>query len=135
MKRMDKRKWERIEVPKELYPHNPDKPQKIEVNLESESNFYTGFLDNISSGGIFVATHVPEQEGTEVPITFTLPNFSKPIIAKAKVCWSREYNPIYPETNPGMGMQFMDLTPEIASAINDFMATIRHPDFMPSEGE
>ena len=30
---------------------------EVKVDLESDHNFYTGLTQNISSGGVFIATH------------------------------------------------------------------------------
>ena len=31
---------------------------ELEVTMESESNFYMGLTENLSEGGIFIATHM-----------------------------------------------------------------------------
>ncbi len=31
----------------------------VEIDVDTDSNFYTGFTENISTGGIFIATHTP----------------------------------------------------------------------------
>ena len=108
---------------------------KVEIDVHSETNFYTGFAVNISSGGIFVATHVPAKVGEEIPLSFTLPNESHPIETTGKVCWRREYNPLYPDTHPGMGLEFVGLRNEDARAINEYITTVREPYFHPGEEE
>ena len=51
-------------------------PLKIEVTYSSEHNFYTGFLQNVSSGGLFVATHHLASVGETVAVVFTVPGLA-----------------------------------------------------------
>ena len=46
---------------------------EIEVGLETEHNFYTGLTQDISSGGIFVATPLSYRVGEKMVVRFTLP--------------------------------------------------------------
>src|SRR5204862_183615 len=61
----------------------------VEVTLESEHNFYTGFLQNLSTGGLFVATHDLHSTGAELEVQFTLPDQPDPCEAVARVRWVR----------------------------------------------
>jgi type IV pilus assembly protein PilZ len=108
---------------------------KVEIGIHTETNFYTGFAMNISTGGLFVATHVPAKVGEIIPLSFSLPNHATPVEAKAEVCWYREYNPLYPETHPGMGLKFIGLTPEEEVLINDYIRNVREPYFHPLDDE
>ncbi|WNG42800.1 TIGR02266 family protein [Archangium minus] len=99
------------------------------INLNSDSNFFTGFTTNISEGGIFVATVQTVPRGTTVDLDFTLPG-GRPMKVTGVVRWTREANDKTPELMPGMGVQFTHLPPELAAAISDFVAT-REPLFFP----
>ncbi|QRK10973.1 TIGR02266 family protein [Archangium violaceum] len=99
------------------------------INLNSDSNFFTGFTTNISEGGIFVATVQTVPRGTLVDLDFTLPG-GRPMKVTGVVRWTREVNDKTPELMPGMGVQFTQLPPEMAAAISDFVAT-REPLFFP----
>ena len=105
---------------------------EVELNKSSESNFYTGFVENISNGGLFVATHFPMEKGCEVPLKFTLP--TRPgmeIQTTGYVRWKRDYDPLYPNTSPGMGLWLLHLTDEEESAVNEFIARYRESFFHP----
>ena len=97
------------------------------VDLESESNFFQGFSTNLSEGGLFVATVQMLPRGTQVDLHFTLPG-GKKIDARGVVRWTREVNDRTPDIFPGVGVQFVDLLPEAASAIRGFV-TEREPLF------
>ncbi len=78
-----------------------------EVTLESESNFFAGFAEDISAGGLFVATHDYATVGTPVDLTFTIDG--EPIRAQAIVRWVRELDDKNPDMPPGMGVMFTSL--------------------------
>ncbi len=59
------------------------------IDLKSDHNFFTGFSTDISAGGLFIATLEPVDIGTEVDLTFTLPN-GQSIQAHGVVRWRRE---------------------------------------------
>jgi uncharacterized protein (TIGR02266 family) len=99
------------------------------INLGSDSNFFTGFSTDISEGGIFVATVETVPRGTTVELDFTLPG-GRPLKARGVVRWLREPNNHTPDLMPGVGVQFQDLQPEVASMISDFVRK-REPLFFP----
>jgi uncharacterized protein (TIGR02266 family) len=99
------------------------------ISLGSDSNFFTGFASDISSGGIFVATVDTVPRGTKVDVDFTLPG-GRPLKASGVVRWLREPNSNTPELMPGVGVQFQELQPEVASQISDFVRR-REPLFYP----
>lgn len=91
-----------------------------QVDLGSDSNFYGGFSTNLSEGGLFIATVATPPRGTQVELTFTLPG-GVPIKAHGVVRWTREVNDAMPEVMPGAGVQFVDLSPEVAASITEFV--------------
>jgi uncharacterized protein (TIGR02266 family) len=99
------------------------------ITLGSDSNFFTGFSTDVSSGGIFVATVDTVPQGTRVDVDFTLPG-GRPLKASGVVRWLREVNNRTPDLMPGVGVQFQELQPEVASQISDFVRR-REPLFYP----
>ncbi|MBL6975242.1 MAG: TIGR02266 family protein [Deltaproteobacteria bacterium] len=102
---------------------------EIEVGVRSDDNFFTGFIRNISEGGLFVATHDPLDVGSEVTIKFTVPTMEGEVTAHSIVRWVRPYDERMPDAIPGMGVQFVTLLPDTATeAINRFIQE-REPEF------
>src|SRR5262249_15582752 len=102
-----------------------------------ENNIYVGLSQNISEGGVFIATHRTLPIGTVVLMSFSLPRHAAPISVVGVVRWVRgpeatvehdasQDGPSVVKT--GMGVQFMDLDEESASAIRDFTRW-RSPEF------
>jgi uncharacterized protein (TIGR02266 family) len=77
-----------------------------QVNLTSETNFYTGFSNNVSEGGIFVATHVLRAHGSVMEVEFSLPDGGPPIRVESVVRWVCDDQA---SERPGMGLQFQNL--------------------------
>jgi uncharacterized protein (TIGR02266 family) len=98
---------------------------EIEVSLESDSNFYTGLTQDISTGGLFVATHALRKIGSRVTLKFSLPNAPAPIVVDCEVRWLREAGPVHDHRSTdhpaGMGLKFLTLSPDSRMAIAHFL--------------
>ena len=93
---------------------------EVKVDLESDHNFYTGLTQNISAGGVFIATHHLRSIGDRITLKFTLPGSDKTVAVETEVRWIRE-NTRAPERRrrgTGMGVRFINLSPEASAAIN-----------------
>ncbi len=90
------------------------------LNLSTDHQFYNGFSENIEEGGIFVATFDPKPVNAKVVVNFKLPG-NIPVTAQGVVQFVREYNPLNPETAPGMGVKFTGLLKEDKRAIEDYL--------------
>ena len=100
---------------------------ETEIGFQSDSNFFTGFTEDVSEGGLFVATYDNRPIGSNLCVNFTLPD-GHLVSAEGIVRWTREYNGTTPNVSPGMGVQFTALTRNDRSKINRFL-TQREPMF------
>jgi uncharacterized protein (TIGR02266 family) len=103
---------------------------ELEVAFGTESNFYLGFTENISSGGLFVATYRVLPIGEKVSLSLSLPG-DEQLTLDGEVRWVRHPQPDY-EIWPGMGIQFDRLTPEQEQLIQEFVS-LRQPLFFEPE--
>ena len=99
---------------------------ETDVSLESESNFFAGFAEDVSAGGLFVATHSYAPLGTEIDVSFRLGDTR--IVASGIVRWIRELDDRNPEMTPGMGIQFTSLPEGVQTTIERFVRS-REPIF------
>jgi len=102
-------------------------PVSLEVTFESDHNFFTGLTENISEGGLFIATHSSVQVGERFQITFSLKTMARPVQVMCEVRWIRPYHEGL-EAPPGFGVRFLDLDPVIEKAIQNFLHA-RNPIF------
>jgi uncharacterized protein (TIGR02266 family) len=91
----------------------------LEVSMSSEHNFYAGLAENISAGGIFVATHVVKPVGERLQLSLTLPG-DLSLQCTGEVRWTRPYSHTS-TSSPGLGIRFLDLSPEAVALIERFV--------------
>lgn len=73
------------------------KPFLMAVDYSTQDHVYKDFIQDISSGGVFIQTHMPFTVGQEVSLTFPLPNYQKHIKVIGEVVRS---------TPQGVGVKF-----------------------------
>ena len=100
---------------------------EVEVGIHTDHNFYAGFSENLSEGGLFVATHRIQPVGSLVEISITVPSSEQPIRARGEVRWLRSYNEAS-DAPPGMGIRFVELDVASSESIQGFL-THRDPLF------
>ena len=104
---------------------------EFEITAQSENNFYRGFSENISGGGLFFETYGAHNLGDLMTVRFSLPGSETPIEAAVVVRWLRPFNPIN-DTPQGIGVQFVRLDPEDQRRIEHFTKK-REPLFFDDE--
>lgn len=104
---------------------------ELEVSLSSDHNFYAGFAENLSEGGVFVATHSLKAVGSKIDLSLHLPGSESPVQVHGEVRWVREYRE-GSDVPPGIGIRFLELGPEAVQAIGAFLSH-REPLFFDDE--
>jgi uncharacterized protein (TIGR02266 family) len=95
---------------------------EVKVDLESDHNFYTGLTQNISAGGLFIATHALRKIGDRITLKFLMPGSDQPITVETEVRWLRENTALMrTEGGTGMGVRFINLSAEASAAISSFL--------------
>ena len=95
---------------------------EVKVDLESDHNFYTGLTQNISAGGLFIATNAIRKIGDRITLKFSLPGTAEPVAVETEVRWIRENSALHKiEGASGMGVRFVNLSPLAAAAIQKFL--------------
>lgn len=95
---------------------------EVSVDFESDSNFYAGLSQNISAGGLFIATHRIKRVGERIHLKFTLPGGSNPIECETEVRWIRENSSLLrTDAATGMGVRFIDMAPADTAVIQKFI--------------
>lgn len=117
-------------VPPSTRRHEPRVPVEMELGLGTESNFYQGFTENLSAGGVFVATYRLEPIGTQMSVKLELA-YGATLEVHGVVRWIRTASAA-DDCWPGMGIQFESLTPDQESKIREFLK-LRDPLFFDDE--
>ncbi|MGC4065659.1 MAG: TIGR02266 family protein [Polyangiaceae bacterium] len=100
---------------------------ELDVSLGSDHNFYVGFVENLSSGGVFIATHMLKAVGEVFELTIHLPNSATAVKGVGEVRWIREYSE-RSNVPPGMGIRFIQLESDAKALIEEFLSR-REPMF------
>jgi uncharacterized protein (TIGR02266 family) len=96
-------------------------PVHVEVTFESEHNFYTGISNDISEGGVFVASFMPPPVGTMVELSLTLPGSTEVFRAMGIVRWVREYKGSSYGHPAGCGIEWVDLCDRALVLVHRFI--------------
>ncbi|NDY41463.1 TIGR02266 family protein [Dissulfurirhabdus thermomarina] len=83
----------------------------IRVDYRTRDRSFTGFAENLSVGGLFIASPSPLPKGTLLTLEFTLPGDAAPLRLKGIVTWTREAT-LAPGQRRGMGIKFEHLSLE-----------------------
>jgi uncharacterized protein (TIGR02266 family) len=96
---------------------DPRRAVELQIEFNEDTQFFAGLTQDISEGGVFIATYRILPIGTPLTLSFELPDATK-VTARGEVRWVRDTNMV--EGRPGMGVSFTDLTPESLAAISRF---------------
>lgn len=91
-----------------------------QVKMGDERRYFFGYAKNLSHTGVFVQTISPKDVGEEFNIEFTIPKTELKIFCKCKVVWNRRFSEST-AYEPGMGLQFIGMAPELTNAIEDWV--------------
>jgi uncharacterized protein (TIGR02266 family) len=100
---------------------------EFEVEFLSDTHFMTGITQDLSEGGIFIATYQQLPVGTQVELAFELPGEQR-VETKGEVRWSRNERG---DTRPGIGIAFTELSHAALASITAYCAggTSRYYEF------
>lgn len=104
---------------------------ELDVSLGSDHNFYAGFVENLSAGGVFVATHLLRPVGEVIELSIYVSAEEDVVKGTGEVRWLREYNEAS-DVPPGMGVKFLTLEDGAEAVIEKFLAQ-REPMFFDDE--
>ena len=91
---------------------------RIRLAYGSVDDFVERYATNLSRGGIFVRTLEPSPPGSEVLIDISLATGDHVIRGRGVVRWTTPPSaPGEPEREPGMGIRFLELTPNTSAQL------------------
>ena len=92
-------------------------PLEARITMASQSNFWTGFSENLSEGGVFVATPNPPAVGELVPVHIQTED-GRAVLIWGEVRWLREEEG---GSYSGCGIQFLNLDSRGRLILGDMM--------------
>ena len=97
---------------------------RIDVDYGSGDNFLFSRISNISEMGIFILTQDPLEIGSMIELRFAHDDVRLEL--QGQVVWINPVRQDGDNINPGMGVQFIDLTPELREEVVDLVHTIAY---------
>ncbi len=97
-------------------------PINLLVDYQADGHYLFDFCRDLGSGGVFIETKTPLPQGSEVNLTFTLPDSKETLDAKGKVIWVQSPITGRADLTPGMGVQFAGFTKEQRSTLENFIS-------------
>jgi type IV pilus assembly protein PilZ len=97
----------------------------LAVDYASGETFLFAYLKDISEMGIFIRTDTPQEVGTDLRLRFQ-GDGQDPLVLEGKVIWINPYHEHGDNLNPGMGVRFKKLTPELREKVVELVRTIAY---------
>ena len=97
-----------------------------DVDCETEDTFLYASIKNVSELGIFVLTREPLDIGTRVMLRFSPPGTDEPFDLQGSVQWVNPVRVLSENRNPGMGILFVDITPDDRERLVSMVRTIAY---------
>jgi type IV pilus assembly protein PilZ len=99
---------------------------EIEVDIQHDDTFLFSYITNISELGIFIYSKSPKPPGTRLRLRFGPPQVKDYIQLNGEVVWINPYKEGEKNINPGMGVKFIDLTPELRERLIEIVRKIAY---------
>jgi len=98
----------------------------VAVDYTSGETFLFAYLQNISEMGIFVRTDYPAPVGTRLRLRFQVDETEDPLTLDGEVAWINPLREIGDNLNPGMGVRFIELTPDKREEVVGLVRTVAY---------
>jgi type IV pilus assembly protein PilZ len=96
----------------------------LEVDYRCDDTFLFAYITDMSAMGIFIQTTTPKPAGTLLNLRFRTPDGSR-MDVDGRVIWVNQPHGA-DSINPGMGVQFVDLTPAQRDLIQGLVRTFAY---------
>ena len=98
----------------------------IAVDYASGDTFLFAYLQNISEMGIFIRTDHPATIGTRLRLRFQADPDEEPLTLDGVVTWINPLRATGDNLNPGMGVRFMELSPDKREQVVSLVRTVAY---------
>ncbi len=90
----------------------------LRVKVDEGTKSFFGYARNISRSGLFIPATSPQAPGSRFVVEIDLPApIAKKVQCTCEVVWQRQFSS-KSKYDPGMGLKFIELPEEIATAID-----------------
>jgi type IV pilus assembly protein PilZ len=96
-------------------------PIQLLVDYKADGSYLFDFCRDLGTGGVFIQTAKPLPTGSDIDLTFTIPDSKETLNAKGTVIWVQAAVTGRKDLVPGMGVQFAEFTNEQRRVLEGFV--------------
>ena len=96
-------------------------PIQMLVDYKSGGNYLFDFCRDLGTGGVFIESSKPLPVGSDLELTFTIPDSKETLRTSGKVIWSQPPIQDRKEVLPGMGVQFANFSESNRKTLDKFI--------------
>jgi type IV pilus assembly protein PilZ len=96
-------------------------PIQLLVDYRADGHYLFDFCRDLGTGGVFIETKQPLSTGSEIELTFTIPDSKETLRTKGKVIWSQSAVAGREDINVGMGVQFTKFSESQRKTLDEFI--------------
>ena len=94
---------------------------RINISFKKANDFFESYITNLGEGGLFIHTTKSLPVGSLLDLQFSLPDSKHIIKTKGKVVWTRPHDMSTKDMPPGMGIQFIDMSPDDNKLLKNYI--------------
>lgn len=96
-------------------------PIQLLVDYKAGGTYLFDFCRDLGTGGVFIETKNPLTAGSEIELTFTIPDSKETLRTKGRVIWTQGPVANRSDVNVGMGVQFTQFSEGQRKLLDDFI--------------
>ena len=96
-------------------------PIQLLVDYKADGSYLFDFCKDLGTGGIFIETAAPLPQGSDIDLTFTIPDSKETLNTKGQVIWVQNVISGRKDLTPGMGVQFSKFGSGDRKLLEDFV--------------
>jgi type IV pilus assembly protein PilZ len=100
-------------------------PVNLLVDYRCDGNYLFDFCRDLGAGGVFINTPKPLALGSDIELTFTIPDSKETLHAAGKVIWVQAIVDGRADLSPGMGVQFSAFDKSSRKLLEKFVERFR----------
>lgn len=97
-------------------------PIQLLVDYRSGGNYLFDFCRDMGTGGVFIETSKPLPVGSDMELTFTIPDSKETLRTSGKVIWSQAPIQDRGDISVGMGVQFTNFSEVNRKTLDQFIS-------------
>ena len=96
-------------------------PIQLLVDYKADGHYLFDFCRDLGTGGVFIQTKTPLDQGSKLQLTFTSPDSKETLSTEGQVIWVQPFIAERKEVVPGMGVQFLKFSDRHRKILEEYL--------------